>query len=95
MAHQNLGQGLEVEVMLAMHLEHGVFKVGCLEHPGHVLDFLEAEGLAVLKDNSLADSLHAVLNQEAVEVPVAGLVEVFAVHFGDHELDFKCLAELL
>lgn len=95
LAHQNLGQWFKVKVVLSVHWQHCIIKVGCLQHLGHVLDFLKAEGLVLFKDNGLAYSFHAILYQEAVQISVAGLVEVFAVDFGDHEFNFECLAELL
>ncbi len=79
----------------SVHWQHCIVKVGSLKHLGHILDFLKAQGLVLLKDYSLADSFHAVLYQEAVQISVARLVKVFAVYFGDHEFNFKLLAELL
>ena len=67
----------------SVHWQHCIVKVGSLEHLGHILDFLKAQGLVLLKDYGLADSFHAVLYQD------------FAVYFGDHEFNFKLLAELL
>jgi len=77
-----------------MDWQYCVVKVGSLEHPGHILRFLQAQSLIVFKDDSLADSFHAVLYQEAVQVSVTGLIEVLAVYFCQYKLDFKLLAKL-
>jgi hypothetical protein len=82
-------------VVSSVHWQHCIVKVGSLEHLCHKLDFLKAQGLVLLKDYGLADSFHAVFYQEAVQISVPGLVEVFAVHFGDHEFNFKLLTKLL
>jgi hypothetical protein len=51
--------------------------------------------VAFLENDGLGDSLHAVLDQVRVEVPVAALVEVSGVNFGDDVLDIYQRTELL
>ena len=74
--------------------QHCVVKVGSLKYLSHILDFLQAQSLAVFKDDGLTDSFHTVLYQETVQVSVTRLIEVFAVYFCENKLYFKLLAEL-
>jgi len=94
LAHQNLGKRLKVKVVSSVDRQHCVVKVGSLEYLSHILDFLQAQSLAVFKDDGLTDTFHTVLYQETVQVSVTRLVEVFAVYFCENKLYFKLLAEL-
>jgi hypothetical protein len=48
-------------MMPPVYWQHCIFKVGSLQHLGHVLDFLKTKGLVLFKDYGLADSFHAIL----------------------------------
>lgn len=49
----------------------------------------------MLENDRVANALQTVLNQVRVQVPVATLIEILSVDFGNHKFNIELSAELI